>query len=131
MTASGRVLLADESRPVPSGYGHRVMSIRANGGTERSLLRNSDYRAVFEASPDAMLVVDAEGVIRDLNPQALAVFGWTCGEMEGFQVEMLVPSASRGLYEQHRLRYGEAPSPRPMCGDSICGACARTAPCRW
>ena len=34
--------------------------------------------------------------------------------MEGSQVEMLVPSASRGLYEQHRLRYAEAPSPRPM-----------------
>ena len=35
------------------------------------MLTDRDYRAVFEASPDAMLIVDPEGVIRDLNPQAL------------------------------------------------------------
>ncbi|MCE2397921.1 MAG: PAS domain S-box protein [Gemmatimonadetes bacterium] len=90
------------------------MSIRANDETEQPLLCNRDYRAVFEASPDATLVVDAEGVIRDLNPQALAMFGWTREEMAGSQVEMLVPTASRGRHEQHRLRYAEAPSPRPM-----------------
>ena len=90
------------------------MSIRANDETEQPLLCDRDYRAVFEASPDATLVVDAEGVIRDLNPQALAMFGWTREEMAGSQVEMLVPTASRGRHEQHRLRYAEAPSPRPM-----------------
>ena len=104
----------NRGRPVAEGCGDRVMSIRANDGMEQPLLCDSDYRAVFEASPDATLVVDAEGVIRDLNPQALAMFGWTRDEMQGSQVEMLVPTASRGLHEQHRLRYAEAPSPRPM-----------------
>ena len=114
MTSSGGALLVNEDRPVPEGCGDRVMSIRANDGMEQPLLCDRDYRAVFEASPDAMLVVDSEGVIRDLNPQALAMFGWTREEMEGSQVEMLVPTANRGLHERHRLRYAEAPSPRPM-----------------
>ena len=36
------------------------------------VLTDRDYRAGFEASPDATLVVDSEGVIRDLNPQGLS-----------------------------------------------------------
>jgi len=78
------------------------------------LLTDRDYRAVFEASPDAMLIVDSDGVIRDLNPRALSMFGWSREEMEGSGVERLVPAASRSRHEQHRLRYAEAPRPRPM-----------------
>ena len=36
------------------------------------MLADRDCRTVFEASPHAMLVVDSEVVIRDLNPQALS-----------------------------------------------------------
>lgn len=35
------------------------------------LSKDSHCRAVFEASPDATLVVDSEDVIRYLNPQTL------------------------------------------------------------
>ena len=103
-----------ESRTVPEGPGGRVMSIRSNDGMELPLLSDGDYRAVFEASPDAMLVVDSDGVIRDLNPQALSMFGWSREEMEGSGVERLVPAGVRSRHERHRLRYAEAPRPRPM-----------------
>ena len=69
---------------------------------------------MFEASPDAMLIVDSNGVIRDANSHALEVFGWSREEMRGFQVERLIPAASRSRHEQHRRRYGEAPQARPM-----------------
>ena len=78
------------------------------------MLTDRDYRAVFEASPDAMLIVDWEGMIRDLNPQALAMFGWGREEIEGSPVERLVPAASRGRHQQHRRHYVKAPRPRPM-----------------
>ena len=78
------------------------------------MLTNRDYRAVFEASPDAMLVVDADGVIRDLNPQAISMFGWSREEIEGSGVERLVPAGVRGRHEQHRRRYAEAPRARAM-----------------
>ncbi len=78
------------------------------------MLKRRDYTAVFDASPDAMLVVDADGVIRDLNRQAVAMFGWSREELEGTKVERLVPAASRGRHRRHRRRYGEAPEPRPM-----------------
>jgi len=78
------------------------------------LLTDRDYRAVFEASPDAMLIVDWEGMIRDLNPQAVAMFGWSREEMEGSPVERLVPVASRSRHRQHRDNYVRSPRPRPM-----------------
>ena len=78
------------------------------------MLTDRDYRAVFEASPDAMLIVDWEGVIRDLNPQAVAMFGWSREEMQGSSVERLVPPDSRGRHRQHRKRYVKSPRPRPM-----------------
>ena len=31
-----------------------------------------DYRSMFEASPDATFAVDSDGVMRDLDPQALS-----------------------------------------------------------
>ncbi|WP_419939660.1 PAS domain-containing sensor histidine kinase [Candidatus Palauibacter sp.] len=78
------------------------------------MLDQGDYTAVFDASPDAMLVVDAEGVIRDLNRQAVTMFGWSREELEGRKVERLIPDASRVRHRRHRARYGEAPQPRPM-----------------
>ena len=78
------------------------------------MLTQRDYTAVFDASPDAMLVVDSQGVIRDLNRQAVAMFGWSREEMVGCPVERLVPAASRGRHQLHRQGYSEAPHPRPM-----------------
>ena len=78
------------------------------------MLTDRDYRAVFEASPDATLIVDSDGVIRDVNPQALAMFDWSREEIEGSRVERLIPAASRSRHERHRLRYGQAPRARPM-----------------
>ena len=56
------------------------------------MLTARDHTAVFEASPDAMLVVDSGGVIRDLNRQAIAMFGWSREEIEGTSFERLVPA---------------------------------------
>ncbi|WP_423929056.1 PAS domain-containing protein [Candidatus Palauibacter sp.] len=75
-----------------------------------------------------LLIVDPDGVIRDINPQTLAMFGWSREEMVGSGVERLVPTSSRSGHEQHRRRYGQAPRARPMGqGASSCRRCARTA----
>lgn len=78
------------------------------------MLVDEDYRAVFEASPDATLIVDSHGIIRDLNRQALVMFGWNREEMLGSPVERLVPKANSGRHREHRRRYNAAPKTRPM-----------------
>lgn len=114
MTASDDVHLVREHRPTPGSARPHGIPVDPTHGTEPDLLKQSDYTAVFEASPDAMLVVDSEGMIRDLNRQAVALFGWSREEIEGSPVERLVPPASRDRHRGHRRRYAEAPRARPM-----------------
>ena len=72
-----------------AGTIQRIGAIRAARGG--ALLSQREYTAVFEASPDAMLVVGADGAIRDANDQAVTMFGYGRGEIEGSLVERLVP----------------------------------------
>lgn len=57
------------------------------------LARPSDFRAVFRASPDAMLLVGADGLLRDANPEAETMFGWSREELVGESVE--IPGSRR------------------------------------
>lgn len=52
-------------------------------------------RAVLDTSIDAMLVLDASGVILEANPAAALMFGYDHGELHGLPVSLLLPSAER------------------------------------
>src|SRR5262245_38759574 len=59
-------------------------------------------RALLEAAPDALLVVDGEGRVELMNAQAERLSGYTRSELLGRPVEVLVPAPTR---ETHvRLR---------------------------
>ena len=73
-----------------------------------------EYRAVFEAAPDGIVLVGPDGAILDVNPCALAMFGYERDEMVGRSVEVLVPSDLQRGHVDHRQRYMEAPRARPM-----------------
>lgn len=78
------------------------------------LSQDSYYRAVFEASPDATLIVDSGGLIVDVNEQAVRMFGWSREALTGFRVERLVPEGKRGPHLEHRRDYAGQPRSRPM-----------------
>ena len=103
-----------EQRPEPGDTRACGTPVGPKDGTKLGVLKQRDYTAVFDASPDAMLVVNADGVVRDLNRQAVAMFGWSREELEGSEIERLIPDASRDRHRRHRRRYGESPKPRPM-----------------
>jgi len=73
-----------------------------------------DFRAVFEAAPDGILLVDDEGRILEANRRLHLLFGYPEGSLVGEGVELLVPIAKRGAHEHHRRRYHGAPGLRPM-----------------
>ena len=58
--------------------------------TER-LLAEDRFRQVFEAAPNAMIMVDADGAIALVNGQAETVFGYQRGELIGLPIETLIP----------------------------------------
>ncbi len=68
----------------------------------------------FEAVPDAMVAVNPEGVILQVNSQTERLFGYTQGELLGHGVEMLVPTARREQHHLHRERFRQQPATRRM-----------------
>lgn len=72
------------------------------------------YQSIFQAAPDGILLVDSDGVIREANPRAEELFGWSREELEGSPVERLVPPAVRDRHVSHRRAYVEDPHRRPM-----------------
>ena len=76
--------------------------------------RTTSLREFLEAAPDAMLVVDHEGHIVQINRQGLRLFGYTEAELLNQSVEVLVPSAVRGQHAARREAYLNMPAARPM-----------------
>src|SRR5688572_2650100 len=72
------------------------------------------FRGLLEAAPDAVVGVDAEGVIVHVNGQAERLFGYSREELVGRLVEILVPDGVRDLHPGHRRRYFAHPTTRPM-----------------
>ncbi len=73
-------------------------------------------RALFAASPDALMLVDDTGRIRLANPTVSQLLGYTNEELIGAPVEMLVPDSIRPRHAAYRQAYEHAPRARPMGG---------------
>jgi PAS domain S-box-containing protein len=72
------------------------------------------FRALLEAAPDAMVIVDQNGKIALVNGQTERLFGYQRSQLLGQPVEILVPRAARGLHESHRQGYQSNPHNRQM-----------------
>jgi len=80
---------------------------------ERVPLRNPS-EGIIEEAPDAILGVDADGLIRLCNRQAEVLFGYGRAELEGRPIETLIPHRFHARHQGHREGYFEAPKPRAM-----------------
>ncbi len=69
---------------------------------------------LFEAVPDALLVVDPRGRIVWANGNAGRLFGYAVGELIGMPVEALMPANVRARHRHHLARYADAPRVRAM-----------------
>jgi len=72
------------------------------------------FRVVVEAAPSAMIVVNNEGHIAQVNTQAEAVFGYSRKEIIGHSIEMLVPERFRSHHIGYRRGYFGDARARPM-----------------
>jgi diguanylate cyclase (GGDEF)-like protein/PAS domain S-box-containing protein len=79
-------------------------------------VRRSEERVsgLLQSAPDAIVVVDQEGMITLANEQAEKMFGYDVGELLGQQVEVLVPEALREVHLLHRKDYMADTRTRPM-----------------
>lgn len=73
-------------------------------------LRNVDADCFFEAAPDAMVLVDAEGRMVMVNLQTERMFGYRREELVGEPVEKLLPERFRNRHIELRFQYNGAMS---------------------
>jgi diguanylate cyclase (GGDEF)-like protein/PAS domain S-box-containing protein len=71
-------------------------------------------QSIFDASPDALFVIDAQGVITMANMQAETLLGFTHDEFVGHSYEKLIPNRYRKNHSGLRDKYLEQPVVRPM-----------------
>lgn len=81
---------------------------RATPWTEKT------HRELLETLPDALVVIDSDGVMVLVNQQTERLFGYQREELLGQPVELLVPERLRGEHVEHRRLYFANPHPRAM-----------------
>ena len=69
---------------------------------------------LLELMPDGMVIVNAAGRIVFANSQAERLFGYAPGELEGHEVEVLLPPRFRSGHVGHRAGYTAQPRVRSM-----------------
>ncbi len=72
------------------------------------------FQRLLESAPDAMVIVDREGVIQLANAQAELVFGYAKHEMLGQPVVMLITSNLLGTAAHQEAHLGRDPRTRMM-----------------
>lgn len=72
------------------------------------------FQLAFDASPDALLVVDMQGLILRVSSQVREQLGYEPGELLGRGIELLVPERFQAEHRAQREAYGVDPKPRPM-----------------
>jgi PAS domain S-box-containing protein len=75
---------------------------------------DESYKLLFDAAPDAILVVDSAGIIRLNNVEAERLLEAATGELRGLPVEKLVPLSARKHHAKLRESYMSEPRKRPM-----------------
>ena len=72
------------------------------------------FRLAIEASPAAMIVTGASGVIEFANVETERMFGYAAAELIGKSIDILVPKSLRAGHESLRQEFLRRPSKRAM-----------------
>jgi two-component system sensor kinase FixL len=67
----------------------------------------AQYRAIFDSSVEAMVVIDANGMIQSVNPSVERIFGYAPSELIGGNIKMLMSEEVRSDHADFLRRYRE------------------------
>jgi len=94
--------------------------------TTKNILKNLNAQFFFEATADAMLLVNNAGRVVYANPAAITLFEYSSDEIFGLDVEALMPIKARSQHKRHRKIFSENPEKRTMGKGIALSALSRT-----
>jgi len=71
----------------------------------RAAEREAHLRSILDTIPDAMIVINEQGLIGSFSTAAERLFGWSAEEALGRNVDMLMPSPYRESHDAYLERY--------------------------
>ena len=78
---------------------------------------NEQFRLVVESAPNAIILVDENGIIVMINKQTEILFGYERKELIGSGMEILVPTRLKEHHPKLRESFNHKPQTRPMGAD--------------
>ncbi len=96
--------LGDQGTPM--GFALVIRDISASATAEETLkAREAHLRSILETVPDAMIVIDEQGLMQSFSVAAERLFGLSAAEVIGRNVSMLMPSPYRERHDGYIERY--------------------------
>jgi PAS domain S-box-containing protein len=100
--------------PIVDRSGQVTSIVGISRNITEHMLAEEKFRGLLESAPDAVIVVDKNGIIQLVNSQTEKVFGYDRSEIVGQTVEVLVPERFRKKHALHREDYYVEHPVRPM-----------------
>jgi PAS domain S-box-containing protein len=79
-----------------------------------SVLSNEAFREIFQSMTEGIVAINKEGEILVVNHIVEQMFGYEKDELNGQNLEVLLPERYRGKHIEHRMGFNNNPSPRRM-----------------
>ncbi|WP_186453934.1 PAS domain S-box protein [Denitratisoma sp. DHT3] len=94
----------------------QLFAIRVKAEMQR-ISAEQRFHELFQFSPDAIILADGEGRIRQVNEAAPRLFDYAAEDMAALLVEDLVPEPTRRQHVAVRRQYMELSAPRIMAAE--------------
>jgi two-component system sensor kinase FixL len=88
-------------------FGERLRAARMQAitGTQNALAREAHMQSILDTIPDAMIVIDTNGIIQSFSAAAVRLFGYSAQEAIGKNIKMMMPSPYRQQHDGYISRY--------------------------
>jgi two-component system sensor kinase FixL len=108
-----------------TGFGMALGGGWFHAARRRAAAVNDHLRSILDTVPDAVVVIDRQGLMTSFSPAAERMFGWTEAEVLGKNVSLLMPEPYQSAHDSYLERYARTGERRIIGSGRIVVGCRR------